>query len=66
MTRERLGSWGSDGRSLGQSIRSAAFRFVTEQKRLHGDILPRDPRRLLAKGGAFEVDGGLNDEKRSA
>jgi putative restriction endonuclease len=44
---ERLGSWGSDRRSLDQSIRSAAFLFLTEQTRLHGDVLPRD---LLATG----------------
>jgi len=44
---ERLGSWGSGGRSLDQAIRSAAFSFLTEQTRLHGDVLPRD---LLATG----------------
>ena len=44
---ERPGSWGGDERSLDQSIRSAAFSFLTEQTRLHGDVLPRE---LLAAG----------------
>ena len=47
---ERLGSWGSGGGSLDQAIRSAAFSFLTEQTRLHGDVLPRDPLAHSKKG----------------
>jgi putative restriction endonuclease len=43
----RADSWGSAERSLDQAIRSAVFSFLTEETRLHGDVLPRD---LLASG----------------
>jgi putative restriction endonuclease len=44
---ERAPSWGGGGSSLDQAVRNAAFGFLTEQTRLHGDVLPRD---LLAAG----------------
>jgi putative restriction endonuclease len=44
---ERPGSWAGENRVLDQAIRNAAFSFLTEQTRLHGDVLPRD---LLAAG----------------
>jgi putative restriction endonuclease len=44
---ERLGPWGGETDSSDQAIRSAAFQFLAEQTRAHGDVLPRE---LLATG----------------
>lgn len=47
---ERSVRWGGEDRGLDESIRNAAFSFLAEQSRLHGEVLPRD---LLAAGFTF-------------
>lgn len=47
---ERSAPWGGEDRRLDESIRNAAFSFLAEQTRLHGEVLPRD---LLAAGFTF-------------
>jgi hypothetical protein len=47
---ERAGPWGGEDRGLDESVRNAAFSFLAEQTRLHGEVLPRD---LLAAGFTF-------------
>jgi putative restriction endonuclease len=47
---ERSAHWGDADRGLDQAIRNAAFSFLAEQTRLHGEVLPRD---LLAEGLTF-------------
>jgi putative restriction endonuclease len=49
---ESAQGWGSEARALDQRVRSAAFSFLGEQTRLHGDVLPRN---VLAEG--FLLDG---------
>jgi putative restriction endonuclease len=48
---ERAGPWGGEDRGLDESVRNAAFSFLAEQTRLHGEVLPRD---LLAAGFTFQ------------
>jgi len=47
---ERSMGWGGEDRDLDARIRSAAFAFLAEQTRLHGEVLSRD---LLAAGFTF-------------
>jgi putative restriction endonuclease len=50
---ERGDSWGHADGLQDQAIRSAAFAFLIEQTRLHGDVLPRG---LLASGFRYGDD----------
>ena len=50
---EHAGPWGGATEALDQAIRSAAFQFLAEQTRLHGDVLPRD---LLAAGFMYQSE----------
>jgi putative restriction endonuclease len=48
---ERTVGWDGNAGDLDQRIRNAAFSFLEEQSRLHGEVLPRE---LLAEGFMFE------------